>query len=289
MASSPSSSRRCPCKIEERDDERRARVREHAGTPEELLDERAGIFVLAGQEACDQTRGIGHDVGELVGADRVEGPLTRGRGLKCSFVIPGQGFGSDERGECRSGGAGVRREPIAQRLGSSRAHQGDVAVVVGTPGRGREHSGAPPGRRSLCATKRGLGPLTDTGRPTKELLESEHGDDAQAELAVFGRVSVEGPGNRSAEVVQLGVETPCPHDLVRAFEASPGLLGECRVVLGVAAAALHGLARVIETLQRVLAQRFVQAIPRAPIGTVVEDNHRLRSKIIERVPHIPRR
>ena len=157
------------------------------------------------------------------------------------------------------------------------------------PGRGGEHRERRPGVEVSARAEGGLGPLAHAGRRATEGLADERGDDPQAQLGIGLCLGVEGPGDRGAEVVELGVETREPRGLVGSFQAGPGRFGEAGVVLGVAAAILLGLAGVVEAFERILAQRLEQPKARGAIGTVVEDDHRLRGQVIEGVAHIPGR
>ena len=186
-----------------------------------------------------------------------------------------------------SGGGRVWGEPVAQRLGRTRAREVEVAFEDRFPGRGGKHCAAPAGGRGFCARQGGLGPLAHAGRRAIERLADERGDDPETELGVGLCLGVEGPGDRGANVVELGVETREPRRLVGSLQAAPGRLGEARVVLGVTAAMLLDVTGVVETLERILTKGLEEPVTRGGVGAVVEDDHRLRGQIVERVAHIP--
>ena len=183
---------------------------------------------------------------------------------------------------CQGGARRARPQPHARV-------EVDVAVESALIAAAASTAQRRPGVEVSARRERGLGPLTHTGRRAPALLDRERGDDPKAQLGVVACLGVEGPGDRGAEVVELGVETREPHRLVRSLQAGPGRFGEAGVVLSVATTMFLGVAGVVEALERVLTQGLEQAVTRGGVGAVVEDNHRLRDQVIERVADIPRR
>ena len=186
------------------------------------------------------------------------------------------------------GGRRVRGEPVTQRLGRTRAREVEVSFEHRFPGRGGEHCAAPAGGRGFCAREGGFGPLAQAGRRTIEGLADERGDDPQTQLGVGLGWGVERPGDRGAEIVELGVEAEEPRGLVGSFQAGAGGFREAGVVLGVAAAMFLGLTGVVEAFECVLAQGLEETKARAGVGSVVELDHRLGGQVVEAVSDVPR-
>ena len=201
-----------------------------------LLGRRAGLLELTGHRAAHEAVEVELEVGVVGGTDRVErSPAGRER-------LQRGGWSPAKESAVASAHAPIRGTacPGGARRAAPRTH-------ACARGRGRLRSTAfqaaaastaqrRPGVEVSARVEGGFGPLAHAGRRTIEGLADERGDDPQTQLGVGLGVGVEGPGDRGAEVVELGVEAQEPRGLVGSFQAGPGSFGEVGVVLGVAAA-----------------------------------------------------
>ena len=136
------------------------------------------------------------------------------------------------------------------------------------------------------ALERTDGPRADPRGPPHRRLVEERRNDTEPEARVALVVTVERPGDRHAQIVEVVEQAVTPCDLVGTQQRRARILGEGRVVLGVASPPVVGRARLVELFPGVLAQRLEQVVAGRAVVRPLRDDHRFRDEVRQRVEHV---